>query len=824
MFNDFFPKYLLTAKQIMSADSPSQQSRPELAPMQNIVTPQPVTDPTILDSVAGFINEVVPTAATNDSFDSKDQIQWVRFENLNCDELNFSPSNEAPLPNSLILVLGYTTGIQVWAVPANGEAIELFSWRHGSVKVLRILPTPYEVGTLNKTDSFEAKRPLIALVDVATHGSSAGSLNFYSLKTGEQVKQIKFKTQILDVIANRRSVVITFPEKIAIFDAFTLEDKLSITSCYLSPGIQSNPVACGPRWLAFAEKKLVASRRSSGGNEGEGVQSYTATVLHAAKSLGRGLRELGDAVASSLTGNQAKLGTSPNSPQAGGSCDVPQKGIVTVLDIENPQAQNADGSLHGESVVAHFVAHTEAIVWLQWGPCGMLLLTADKRGHDFNLFRINSHPVGAALAAVHHLYTLHRGDTSARVQDMCFSFDSRWVTVSTLRGTTHVFPITPYGGNIGVRTHTSPHVVNKMSRFHRSAGLSSEGRSNSPISMQESTISSNFPYHNPRFSPFPHATVVNPLAQLRQPVYMQNIGNVAPRQGRQRLSSSSEDNIALRVTACFAPARAWIDSTTPMSALNKSIKPVESLFIINCHGTLVQYDLEPHHSNNVLKEKVCDDTAIELAVTAKAQWRLQRQASSIDRPLPLSPQSLAFVASHVPLIKKKVENGNDDDWLSQVEIITHAGPHRRLWMGPQFTFKTYTTANGTSMSLGDAQPLDLNRSKPVNMPITKANAVLIESSSASSSEQSLLDIYRKNCEEMGAAGEHQIKEDLADAMLESPGIREAEQLNTSTECIYNHMEDLSIGSSFSSASRASPTPSFGEGQLLHFPGDSSGSL
>ena len=61
------------------------------------------------------------------------------------------------------------------------------------------------------------------------------------------------------------------------------------------------------------------------------------------------------------------------------------------------------------------------------------------------------------------------------------------------------------------------------------------------------------------------------------------------------------------------------------------------------------------------------------------------------------------------------------------------------------------------MSVADAQPLDLNRSKPVNMPITKANAVLIESSSASSSEQSLLDSYKRNCEELGAAGEHQVE-------------------------------------------------------------------
>lgn len=58
------------------------------------------------------------------------------------------------------------------------------------------------------------------------------------------------------------------------------------------------------------------------------------------------------------------------------------------------------------------------------------------------------------------------------------------------------------------------------------------------------------------------------------------------------------------------------------------------------------------------------------------------------------------------------------------------------------------------------------------MPITKANAVLIESSSASSCEQSLLDNYHRTIEEGGGIGELQLKEDLADAMLESPGIRD----------------------------------------------------
>jgi len=34
------------------------------------------------------------------------------------------------------------------------------------------------------------------------------------------------------------------------------------------------------------------------------------------------------------------------------------------------------------------------------------------------------------------------------VIDIGFNHDGRWVTVSSHRGTTHLFPITPYGGNV----------------------------------------------------------------------------------------------------------------------------------------------------------------------------------------------------------------------------------------------------------------------------------------------------------------------------------------------------------------------------------------
>lgn len=78
----------------------------------------------------------------------------------------------------------------------------------------------------------------------------------------------------------------------------------------------------------------------------------------------------------------------------------------------------------------------------------------------------------------------------------------------------------------------------------------------------------------------------------------------------------------------------------------------------------------------------------------------------------------------------------------------------------------------------EIKTVDVGRSKPVNMPPTTAYPILIESGSVSSCEQSpkLLDTYQRNFEETGGAGEVQLKEDLADAMLESPGVKEAGEI------------------------------------------------
>lgn len=219
----------------MSADSPKRSTN-RCAPVT--VPPQAVVDRSLIDSVTGFLNDV--TLSNQPHIDPNDAILWARFEtNADISDPTHGSDwdSETGIPPPLLLMLGYGTGVQLWAIPANGEAIEVLSWRHGSVRALRILPQPdIHAAPIGHTDDYASKRPLMAICDASTTtGTSLAQfcgVSFVSLRDGDQVKCIKFKNPVLDILANRSVVAISFLERIAVFDACTFEDRLTVTTCH----------------------------------------------------------------------------------------------------------------------------------------------------------------------------------------------------------------------------------------------------------------------------------------------------------------------------------------------------------------------------------------------------------------------------------------------------------------------------------------------------------------------------------------------------------------------------------------------------------------
>ncbi|KAG8947250.1 hypothetical protein FRC03_001135 [Tulasnella sp. 419] len=70
--------------------------------------------------------------------------------------------------------------------------------------------------------------------------------------------------------------------------------------------------------------------------------------------------------------------------------------------------------------------------------------------------------VGQSGDSVWHLYDLMRGTTSAKVENIVWSRDMRWIGVGTQRGTLHVFAVNPYGGKPDEASHLEGKVKNPM--------------------------------------------------------------------------------------------------------------------------------------------------------------------------------------------------------------------------------------------------------------------------------------------------------------------------------------------------------------------------
>jgi hypothetical protein len=63
-----------------------------------------------------------------------------------------------------------------------------------------------------------------------------------------------------------------------------------------------------------------------------------------------------------------------------------------------------------------------------------------------------------------------------------------------------------------------------------------------------------------------------------------------------------------------------------------------------------------------------------------------------DNPLLLQAEEMHSTPANN---NSAIANGSND-WIRLIEVSTHIGPHRRLFMGPQFLFKTINPNSITS--------------------------------------------------------------------------------------------------------------------------------
>ncbi|KAJ0966094.1 hypothetical protein J5N97_027232 [Dioscorea zingiberensis] len=438
---------------------------------------------TVASSVRATGASVASSIAGDDDA-NRDQVHWAGFDKLEC---------EGDVPR-LVLLLGYRSGFQVWDVEEVDDVRQLVSRHEGFVSFLQMQKNP--IPTKVSEDRFSDFRPLLVVVG---DGSPSGNCNstdgmmlhgvgsvsncqdlgnenlvptfvrFYSLRTHEYVHVLKFRSAVYSVRCSPRVVAVSLASQIHCFHAATLEREYTILTFPIVPGslgvssIGYGPLAVGSRWLAYSGNPVAVSDTlrvpPQDVNPTTGLPASLpngSLMAHYAKEsskqLAAGIVILGDLGYKKLSkyysdltsdGNNSLKQGNPTS-RTGGAIngnfpDAENIGMVIVRDIVS------------KNVVVQFRAHRSPISALCFDPSGTLLVTASIHGHNINVFRVMPSPYGSSsgidtTGTCVHLYRLQRGITNAVIQDISFSNDSQWIMISSSRGTSHLFAISPFGG------------------------------------------------------------------------------------------------------------------------------------------------------------------------------------------------------------------------------------------------------------------------------------------------------------------------------------------------------------------------------------------
>ncbi|KZV56428.1 autophagy-related protein 18f [Dorcoceras hygrometricum] len=478
-------------------------------------------------TVAASVRSATSSIGERDSESSHNQVLWAGFDKL---ELERGITRQ-------VLLLGYDYGFQVWEVEVADCVCNLVSRNDGAVSFMQMLPK--SISSEQTADKFSDSRPLLI---ICADGSSTGEDNvpersgilrnvsvqqcpgsinntcastviwFYSLRSQSYAHLLRFRSVVHLVRCSSRVVAVLQSAQVHCFDALSLERQYTIlinpvvSGCYESGNKGFGPLAVGPRWMAYSGTQVEVTRFGHVSPQNLNTSasfpkpaSNGSLVAHYAKEsskqLAAGILTLGDIGYKKLSryysdllpeDNNTQSGTSQEKVQgfANGFChDANSIGMVIVRDIVS------------KTVITQFRAHKSPILSLCFDPSGTLLVTASIQGHNINVFGIMPGLSGGSSGAVSyvHLYRLQRGFTNAVIQDISFSSNSNWILISSSRGTSHLFLISPSGGLVDFQSANTCRVKNNESRLMSNTSVSRSPDSGMQVSTQQNIFSSGPP-------------------------------------------------------------------------------------------------------------------------------------------------------------------------------------------------------------------------------------------------------------------------------------------------------------------------------------------
>jgi hypothetical protein len=499
---------------------------------------------------------------------------------------------------------------------------------------------------------------LLFITNSCRFKEEATKVRFFSLLTHEYVHELTFNSEVDQIASNPNILVITDDTNISWFNPLTMQ-RIVCYNCYPIPQPDENEIngtdtrsmpqlgviALGTRWIAYPSISIVTNKNFDYTQQSN--QTYTEISMDVAKKLASTTMYLGDlgykAVSSYI--NPDNVDTRPTAPISKNYGK--DAGTVELRDIKTKR------------LIAHFRAHAEPIAAMTFDPSGTLLVTVSVKGTYLNVYQIMpNHNSKVGSKNIRHIYRLLRGYTNAKIHNIQFSINSKWISVCSGNGTTHLFAINPTGGPVD------------------------------PIDF------------------------VSTLYDSRVRVDYDALSTVVPEEPHEKGPITLYAVNRIHGASSFFYSGQLVEPTGSMSSTFYPVekKTCESLLVATISGQFCHYRLEPFIREveptttsklvkNVINGATVDAVekkfSLALQITLMSKQDCCRSTNQTSREVQLKWD----IAPLYPTIVD--EEYMRSRWISNAEIDTYRIPNMPIWTTGQFKFKTY----GDETKEEDTRPL-----------------------------------------------------------------------------------------------------------------------